>query len=296
LALSKVADKISANATIKTKTKANIRPIAVIKVGGDVLLEESERLGLAQNIKDLNEANWDIVILHGGGTQVDRLQRQHGLQPRKIGGRRITSLEDLLVIKQAICGEVNVNLVQILQDAQLNAFGCSGNSGKLITARQRPPRVVSGAGNDAIDFGEVGDVTKINVELITTLLSANLIPVIATLGVESNSGRVFNINADTTVVRLAKALAADLLLLTTSVGAIYKELGNEDTRISIIDKKIAKELIASEVIYAGMIPKIEEALSVEGKVAIVGPQIPGAFLSIAEGRVEFGTTLSTEAT
>jgi len=267
------------------------KSIAVIKVGGDVLLDEEERLGLGKNIRGLKDADWDIVILHGGGTQVDRLQKQHGLQSRKVGGRRITSLEDLLVIKQAICGEVNINLVQLLQNEHLNAFGCSGNSGKLIVAKQRPPQIVSGAENEKVDFGEVGDVVEINVALINTFLAANLIPVIATLGVEANSGRVFNINADTTVVQLAKALSADLTLLTTSVGGIYEELGNEASRIKVIDKKIADELIMAKVIQGGMIPKIEEALSVSGKVAIVGPQIAGTFLSIAEGNTDFGTTI-----
>jgi acetylglutamate kinase len=267
------------------------RPIAVIKVGGDVLLGESERTGLAQNIRDLSNANWQIVILHGGGPQVDNLQKLHGLETKKVGGRRITSPEDLVVIKQAICGEANTNLVQLLQDFGINAFGCSGNSGKLIQATQRPPRVTSGAGSDPIHFGEVGDVTGINTQLILHLMDAGLVPVIATLGVEKNSGRIFNINADTTVVQIAKFIKADLLLLSTSVGAIFEDLSKPETRIKRINSIIAAELIGKQIIQGGMIPKVEEALKVPCKVAIVGPQISGAFISIADGKTDFGTTI-----
>src|SRR5450631_3876362 len=131
------------------------QPVAVVKVGGDILLGSAERVGIASNIKDLVAAGWRVVVLHGGGPQVNRLQEMHGLVPNKIGGRRITSKEDLLVVKQAICGEVNVELTQLLQDAGIDAFGCNGSSGKLIQAVKRPPRVVSGAGPDPIDFGEV---------------------------------------------------------------------------------------------------------------------------------------------
>lgn len=271
------------------------QPIAVIKVGGDVLLGESEREGLAANVKDLVNAGWRVALLHGGGPQVNRLQEKHGLVPNKVGGRRITSPEDLMVVKQAICGEVNVGLTQELQNVGINAFGCHGASGKLIVAQKRPPRVFSGAGPDPIDFGEVGDVVSINADLIHNLTNLGVVPVIATLGVEADSGRVFNINADTTVVQIARALQADLLLLTTAVGAIYRDLDKPETRIAQVNVQETRELIESGVIQGGMIPKVEEAISVlqEGvkNIAIVGPQNHGAFLSIANAEGSQGTSI-----
>ncbi|MCP4297304.1 MAG: acetylglutamate kinase [Proteobacteria bacterium] len=272
------------------------RPLAVIKVGGDVLLGKAEREGIANNVKDLVEANWRVILLHGGGPQVNLLQEKHGLKPNKVGGRRITSIEDLLVVKQAICGEVNVELSELLQNVGIRAFGCNGASGKLITAVKRPPRIVSGAGPDAVDFGEVGDVASINKELLYHLTSMGLVPVIATLGVEEKTGRVFNINADTTVVQIAKTLEADLLLLTTAVGAIYRDLDRPESRISHVNAKKIKDLIREGVIQGGMIPKVEEAVSVlkEGvkEIAIVGPQEKGAFLSIINREGSYGTTMS----
>lgn len=272
------------------------QPVAVVKVGGDVLQGEIERSGIAANVKDLVDANWRVILLHGGGPQVNELQEKHGLTPNKVAGRRITNEADLLVVKQAICGEVNVSLAQELQQVGVNAFACNGASGKLITATKRPPRVMSGAGDKPIDFGEVGDVTGVNAELLDSLTELGLVPVIATLGVESDSGRVYNINADTTVVQIARALKADLLLLTTAVGAIYHDLSQEDTRIAQVNAEQAKTLINDGVIQGGMIPKVEEALSVlaDGvkNIAIVGPQIKGAFLDVATGEGDKGTRIS----
>ncbi|MGL1956773.1 MAG: acetylglutamate kinase [Colwellia sp.] len=271
------------------------QPVAVVKVGGDVLQGEVERNGIAANVKDLVDAGWRVILLHGGGPQVNLLQEKQGLTPHKIAGRRITSQADLLVVKQAICGEVNVCLAQELQEVGVNAFACNGGSGKLITATKRPPRVMSGAGDTLIDFGEVGDVVAINSDLLNHLTELGLVPVIATLGVEQNSGRVFNINADTTVVQIAKALKADLLLLTTAVGAIYRDLSKPETRISHINIDQAKILIEEGVIQGGMIPKVEEAISVltQGvkNIAIVGPQINGAFLDVATSKGNMGTRI-----
>ena len=275
--------------------KNNKQPIAVVKVGGDVLQGEVERSGIAANVKDLVDAGWRVILLHGGGPQVNELQEKHGLVPNKVAGRRITSEADLLVVKQAICGEVNVSLAQELQNVGINAFACNGASGKLITAVKRPPRIMSGAGDQPIDFGEVGDVVSINAELLNNLTSLGLVPVIATLGVEVDSGRIFNINADTTVVQIARALKADLLLLTTAVGAIYRDLSQPETRISQINVEQAKALILEGVIQGGMIPKVEEAISVlnEGvkNIAIVGPQIKWAFLDVATGKGSKGTRI-----
>ncbi len=271
------------------------KPIAVVKVGGDVLQGQVERDGIAANVKDLVDAGWRVIVLHGGGPQTNLLQEKHGLTPNKVAGRRITSEADLLVVKQAICGEVNVELMQELQHIGVNAFACNGASGKIVTAVKRPPRVMSGAGDEPIDFGEVGDVVSVNGELLNQLTELGLVPVIATLGVEADSGRVFNINADTTVVQIARALKADLLLLTTAVGAIYRDLNKPETRIANINEQQSRELIQEGVIQGGMIPKVEEALSVlaDGvkNIAIVGPQIKGAFIDVAKGEGNKGTKI-----
>jgi len=272
----------------------NPRKIAVIKVGGDVLLDDQESSGLASNIRDLRNDGWSIVVLHGGGPQVNRLQEYHGLTPNKVAGRRITSVEDLLVVKQAIVGEVNVDLVSALSKLDLPAFGCHGASAGLIKATKRPPVVVSGGGELPIDFGQVGDVTSINGELLFGLLDLGVIPVIATLGISDNA-EIFNINADTTVVQIAKTLRAKLLLLTTQVGGVFKELKDPESRITEVNREQARLLIEDEIIQGGMIPKVEEAMTLlsEGveTIAIVSGKHPGAFIAVAEGTGKFGTRI-----
>jgi acetylglutamate kinase len=268
----------------------------VIKVGGDVLLDDAELVGLCANVKELGEDGWRVVVLHGGGPQVDRLQKLHGLVPNKVGGRRITSLEDLRVVKQAICGEANVDLVSALLAVGVEAFGCTGASGRLIQAHKRPPRVVSGAGDDPVDFGEVGDVETINAPLLNGLLDLGVVPVIATLGV-ATSGRVFNINGDTTVVQIARTLEADFLLLTTRVGAIFVDLDDPSSRVKVVSAGEARAMIGDGVIVGGMIPKVEEALSVLGSdgvknIAVVSGREPGAFLAVARGSGEHGTRIT----
>lgn len=273
---------------------AGPQPIAVVKVGGDILLKDTDREGLAQNIRSLTDAGWRVALLHGGGPQINDLQEIYGLTPNKVGGRRITSKADLRVVEQAVAGEVNVRLVSELLRAGVDAFGCHGASGRLIQAVKRPPRVVSGAGPDPVDFGEVGDVTGINGDLLAGLFDLDLVPVIATLGV-GDDGRVFNINADTTVVQIARALQADLLLLVTGVGGIFRDLADPASRIDEITPGEARELIADGTIADGMIPKVEEAISLldqgVGAIAIVGAHQPGAFLSAAESTGAVGTRI-----
>lgn len=267
---------------------------AVIKVGGDVLLDQDEATGLAGNIKELRDNGWSIVVLHGGGPQVNRLQAQHGLVANKVAGRRITSKKDLLVVKQAIAGEVNVNLVSVLSKVDLPAFGCHGASAGLIEATKRPPIVVSGGGDIPIDFGEVGDIVSINSKLLKGLLDLDVIPVIATLGV-SKDGDIYNINADTTVVQIARALKAKLLLLTTQVGGVFKELSDPQSRISDVNLEQAKQLIDDGIIQGGMIPKVEEAMTLLNDavetIAIVSGKNSGAFLAVANGTGEYGTRI-----
>ncbi len=235
--------------------------LAVIKVGGDVVSDAAQLRGLCDNLRTLTGRGAQAIILHGGGPQVTALQTRLGLVANKVGGRRVTSKEDLVVVEQAICGEVNVTLTAALRAAGIDAFGCHGASGGLVRAVKRPPKVVSGGGPDPVDFGEVGDVAGVNADRLRGLLALGVVPVIATLGI-SDEGRVFNINADTTVVQIAAALSADALLLITKVGGVFRDIEDPSSLIATLTADEARELIQRGVIVGGMIPKIEEALTV----------------------------------
>lgn len=268
------------------------KSIAVVKVGGDMLLSVDDRQAFARNLKDLIDAGWNCVVLHGAGPQLNTLQALHGLDPNKIDGRRVTSDADLKVVKQALCGEVNVDLVSALVQAGVSAFGCHGASGSLIQAVKRPP--VDMGPHGIVDFGEVGDVVGINTNVIDALFRAQMVPVIASLGIAQN-GRVFNINADNTVAAIASALKADLLILSTAVGGIFVDIKDPTSRISEVTPALAKTLIEEKVITDGMIPKVQESLQLLDNgvsiIAIANATIEGGFLALASGNDQIGTRL-----
>lgn len=232
---------------------------AIFKVGGDILLSEPQWRGLGASLSYLHKLGWRCVVLHGGGPQVNLLQTSLGITPNKVAGRRITSEEDLLQVKQAIVGEVNVKLCNYLQLYNLSVLGTHGATG-LIRASKRPPIEVSGV-DGLVDFGSVGDVNQINTTLLDLLLDANFIPVIATLA-RNNTGDIFNINADTTAVAIARAMKADLLAMVTGIGGIYRDIDDADSLIKTIDAGTAAQLIEEGVITDGMIAKVQEALNV----------------------------------
>jgi acetylglutamate kinase len=232
---------------------------AIFKVGGDILLAEHQWRGLGANLAYLHKQGWRCVVLHGGGPQVNSLQESLGIKPNKIAGRRITTEQDLLQVKQAIVGEVNVQLCNYLQLYNLSVLGTHGATG-IIRASKRPPIPVSGV-EGLVDFGSVGDVNQINTTVLDLLLDANFIPVIATLG-RNNAGDIFNINADTTAVAIARAMNADLLCMVTGVGGIYTDLNDPGSLINPIDERRANKLIQDGIIVDGMIAKVQEALSV----------------------------------
>ena len=275
-------------------TDRALRPLCVIKVGGDAVLDDDDLKIFANNVADVIRDGWCPVVLHGGGPQVTAQMKRLGMTTHKVGGRRVTSPADLRVVISVLCGEVNVRVLAALRAAGVNAFGTSGASGGLITAHKRPPIRVTGGGDALVDFGEVGDVDRVDAALLRGLLHLGVTPVIATLGIDE-TGRLFNINADTTVVQIARALRADALLLATGVGAVYGDLHDPQSRIARVDAPGARALIDQGVIAGGMIPKIEEALAIledgVGQIAIVPPKKPGAFRLLLQGSDEVGTRI-----
>jgi len=268
------------------------KPLVVLKVGGDMLHDAAEREGLAANVRALVDHGARVVVVHGGGPQVNALQEKVGLTPVKVAGRRITGKDDLVVVTQAICGEVNVALTALLVRAGVRAFGCHGASAALIRATRRPPKIMPGAGDAPIDFGLVGDVTSVDGALLSSLVALDVVPVIATLGID-DTGQVLNINADTTVAAVARAISADLLLMITKVGGVFTNIDDASTRIPSLDRAQAARLIEEGTISGGMIPKVEEALATLDagvkSVAIVSALESASFVAAMTGNERSGT-------
>lgn len=265
----------------------------VIKLGGDVIASHASLRSVAANIAELWNANWQITVLHGGGPQVSEQQRKLGLQPTKVAGRRITSVDDLNVIKQILCGELNVNLVSALQAQGVDALGCNGASARLIRATHRPPMQVDGE-TQPVDFGEVGDVDTINTALINNLCNEGVLPVIASIGADT-TGRVFNINADTTACAMAAALKADMLILVSEVGAVFQNIQDPSSRYKRLSLADIEACFQAGIITDGMIPKLREAAALvkntHTQVSVCNLNSEGSLLELANRTLRYGTLL-----
>ncbi|HSY40222.1 MAG TPA: acetylglutamate kinase, partial [Polyangia bacterium] len=165
----------------------------VVKLGGDVLTAPAVNV-VAGEIARARASGLRLVVVHGGGPQTTELSRRLGLEPQLVGGRRITDAASLDVVKMVVAGKLNVDLVAALRAAGVPAVGLAGSSG-VVRAHRRPPRVVSGSGGAAVDFGLVGDVEGIDRALLDALDAGGYLPVVACLGTDAD-GTTLNINAD----------------------------------------------------------------------------------------------------
>ena len=239
----------------------------VVKLGGEVLGAPA----LAEVVADLARAVADtgtgggfpdpprFVIVHGGGPQASALSQRLGIEPRLVGGRRVTDQATLEVVKMVVAGQLNVDLVAALRAAGIAAVGLHGASG-LVRAHRRPPRPVSGGGSEPVDFGCVGDVDGFDLSLLAILGDAGYLPVVACLGASAR-GEVLNINADVVASQLAAAAGAVALIAVTGVGGVRRDAADPATRIGRLTVAEARAAIADGTVRGGMIPKLEEAFA-----------------------------------
>lgn len=196
-----------------------------------------------------------LVIVHGGGDEVSALQRRLGLEPQFRGGRRVTSVEDLELVRMVLSGATNKRLVAQLLSAGVRAVGLSGEDAGLLTARITDP-----------EFGRVGGAMTAHPELLTHLWSGGFIPVVSPLGRDADDpqGGGLNVNGDDAAAAIAAAIGADELLLVADVAGVLDEAG---AVIAELDGSAAQSLVASGVAKGGMAAKLEAgALALRGGV------------------------------
>ena len=266
----------------------------VIKLGGAIFEDPAQLDAIAGSIRAFLKDDISVTVIHGGGPQATTMSKRLGIEPNIVGGRRITDAETLEVCKMIYAGKLNVDLVGHLRKFDIPAVGVSGVSG-LIHAEKRPPRVVSGGGDEPIDFGHVGDITGVNEWMLQMFHKNEFVPVVNTLGAD-DEGNAFNINADIAATRVANALAAThLALLTGNVPGVLEDKDDPETRIPSLTVEEARQAIDDGTIQGGMIPKIEESLEVlslnVGAIHILGTLKPGDLERAFESPGEVGTAL-----
>jgi acetylglutamate kinase len=233
--------------------------IFVVKFGGEAMRDTETLEQLIEDLTLLHTVGIQVVVVHGGGRHVTEMAEALGIETSFIAGRRVTDDKVLDVLKMVLSGKISVEILGLLKKKGVRAMGVSGVAAGVIEARRRGPTRVSGGGDEPVDFGQVGDIERIDTRLIHLLLQEGYIPVLSPLGADAE-GNVLNINADTVASRLAAELRAEKLLLMTATPGVMADLKDPTTLISRLTAEEARDAIASGVIAGGMIPKVEEAL------------------------------------
>jgi len=253
----------------------------VIKYGGNAMVEEELKQSFATDITLLKQVGINPVVIHGGGPQIGKMLDQIGKEAKFIDGMRVTDEETMDVVEMVLTGRVNKEIVANINSAGGKAVGLSGKDGGLICAdkmkveRDAPEFDVP----EIIDLGHVGKVRKVNTQILNLLESDRFVPVIAPVGYNKAENQSYNINADLVAGAVAKALGAAKLILLTDVPGVLDANKKLCSKLSTIE---AKEWIADETIFGGMIPKVNCCLdAVEHGVSrahIIDGRAPHALL------------------
>lgn len=216
--------------------------IVVIKYGGSTMEDPDLRHSFAGDITLLHTVGVLPVIVHGGGPQISEAMDREGVEPTWVDGLRVTDDSTIRVVQKVLIGEVNADIVTLLGGHGAKAIGISGLDAGLFTAEPKDPRL-----------GFVGDITRVNTDLIVRLLEDGLVPVVAPLA-RGSEGGVYNCNADTAASALATALGARKLVYLTDVEGVYRDKDDPGTLITRMDLDGLRSLV--EVIEGGMLPKL----------------------------------------
>jgi acetylglutamate kinase len=255
----------------------------VIKYGGHAMEDPALADLFAQDVVLMRYVGMNPVVVHGGGPQITELMQRLGKQPEFVDGLRITDAETVDIVRMALVGKVNREIVSSVNRHGSYAVGLSGEDAGLITVSMRDERL-----------GFVGDVSRIDPSIVVRLLNEDLIPVIATIGVDE-TGQAYNINADTVAGAVAEALEAEKLVYLTDVAGLYADYPNESTLISRIDVAGLKSLEADGKLSEGMIPKIRSCVDAVNngvrRAHILDGRIPHALLLEFFTREGIGTMI-----
>jgi acetylglutamate kinase len=232
----------------------------VVKYGGNAMLNDDLRAAFAEDVVFLRYAGVRVVVVHGGGPQITTHLDRLGVATEFRGGLRVTTPETMQVVRMVLVGQVNSDVVNLVNDHGPFAVGLSGEDAHLFTAERRPA-VVDG---EPVDVGLVGDVVEVRPQVVTALLEQGKVPVVATVA-RGTDGQVYNVNADTAAAALAVALGAEKLVVLTDVEGLYADWPNSDEVISELPADELEALLPA--LSSGMAPKMEACLrAVQGGV------------------------------
>ena len=242
----------------------------VVKYGGNAMIDDSLKAQVMEDVVLLALIGVKVVLVHGGGPEINGLMEKLGKKPEFVDGLRVTDAETMDIVQMVLAGKVNKTLVNLLENKGGRAVGLSGMDGRLIEAVQKDPRL-----------GFVGEVVKIHPAPITDLLEKGYIPVVSTIGCD-RAGNAYNINGDTAAAYIAGSLGAERMLLMTDIAGILRDKNDPSSLIPEITVDEAAHLREEGVISGGMIPKVDCCVKAIGagvkRVVIMDGRIPHSIL------------------
>ncbi|HEX8584822.1 MAG TPA: acetylglutamate kinase [Allosphingosinicella sp.] len=244
----------------------------VVKLGGAAIDKEVDR-ALAQDVLLLRSVGVRVVLVHGGGPQVDVMMRRMGKEPEFRGGLRVTDAETLEIVRMVLVGKINRDLVATINREALDepvAVGISGEDAGLLTVTQRDP-----------SLGFVGDVSLVRESVLHRLLDEGLAPVVSTIGAD-DTGQPFNINADEAARAIAVAMGAEKIVYLTAAPGLLEDVNDEDSLVPRLTSAELRERIEDDSVSAGMIPKLRACADAVdagvGTAHIIDGRVPHALL------------------
>ena len=225
-----------------------VNQIVVVKYGGNAMIDEELKHQVMTDIVLLWLIGVKVVLVHGGGPEMNDISHKLGKEPKFSKGLRVTDEETIDIAEMVLAGKINKSLVTLLNVSGGNAMGVSGLDGQMIVAEQKNA-----------DLGFVGEIVDTNIKVVTDILDNGYIPVISTLGCDEK-GNVYNINGDTAAAYIAGALGAKRMIMLTDIAGILKDKDDPSSLISEISLDEAMELCNDGTIAGGMIPKVDSCI------------------------------------
>lgn len=224
----------------------------VVKYGGAAMVDDRLKARVMQDIVLLQTVGIKPVLVHGGGKEVSDVMQRMGLQPRFAGGLRVTDAETMEIVEMVLAGTTNKGIVSLIHRAGGKAVGLSGKDGNLMVAKKLTP--------NGQDIGYVGEVTRVNPEVIEVLSGVGYVPVISSVAI-GEDGQSYNVNADHAAGAIAAALKAEKLIVLTDVPGVLANLKDPTSLISEMSIAEAEDLLRNGKAESGMAPKLEACIT-----------------------------------
>lgn len=265
------------------------RKIIVVKYGGSAMIDEELKKSVIEDVVLLKLVGFKPVIVHGGGKEISRWVSKVGMETQFVNGLRVTDA-DTMELAEMVLSKVNKELVAKVQSLGVKAAGISGKDGGLLTVKKKY--------SDGQDIGFVGEVTKVDTQIITDLLEKDFLPIVFPVGMDSEFN-TYNINADDAASAIATALKAEKLAFLSDVEGVRLDPEDPESVISELYIPEAEELIDSGIVAGGMLPKIQNCIDALNKgvsrVHIMDGRIPHSLLLEIFTNKGTGTALLKES-